>query len=381
MKHILVLSSTFPLNKRCSINPSVKNLILPLLKNLKITLLLPDHTKLDVSDLEDKNIKIIKYKYFWPRSFQKLTYGFGIIPNIWSNPFLILEVIPFFVFQVRAIKKILKTEKIDVILANWAIPSGLSAILSVLPQSTKVIVYIHGSDANIKNFIYQKLLGFTLNRSDFVIAVSKTLAQKLAQDFNISNVAVIPQGIEISKPNVKTRKHQIVFAGRLIKNKGAKNLIDAFRILKLKHPKYKLLIIGDGPQGRYLEKYVNKNNISNIWFTGNLPNAKLLGIFRESMLFVFPSKLPEGLPNVLLEAGISKLPILTNDVGGVRDLISEQSGYFTKPEPVSIAKKINSILSNYQDATSKSNILYKKIKEKFSIQKSARNIFRIINNP
>jgi len=380
MKRILVLTSTFPLNQQNPINPSIKNLVLHLSKNLKITLLLPDHTELDVSDLKQRNIKIVRFRYFWPRSFQKLVYGSGIIPNIKSNPLLTFEIVPFIISQILIIKKLLNADKINLILANWAVPSGLSAALSPSKKNVRIITYVYGSDVNINNYIYRKLLVYTLNRSAFILTVSKSLVRALAKNLNSTKVSVIPQGIKITKPITKKRKCQIIFAGRLIREKGAKILIDAFHIIKYKYPKFKLLIIGDGPQKKQLKKYVVKNNIPDVNFLGNLPNQKLLVILRKSMLFVFPSTLQEGLPNILLEAGISKLPILTNDTGGVRDLLSERTGYFAKPDPILIAKKIILILSDYGKALKKSNILYKKINDNFSIKNSMGKILKIINS-
>ena len=381
MKHVLVLTSTFPLKSASHINPSVRNLVLALSKKAKVTLLLPDDIALETHYLNDPNIKIIRFKYFWPRSLQKLVYGSGIIPNIKANPLLFFEILPFIIFQSIAIKRVVRTNRVDAVLANWAIPSGLSAALSGLLHSSKLVTYIHGSDANIKNKAYNAMLRFVVNRSDAVITVSKPLARKISSKTNHPNIMVIPQGVNLIRirPKQKTRKKHIIFAGRLIKGKGATNLIRAFKIVLSKYSQYTLLVIGDGPQRRYLKLYIKRNRIRNVKLLGNVSNAKLTDILQSSTLLVFPSDLPEGLPNILLEAGVCRTPILTSKVGGVSDLISERYGYFTETDPKQIANNIDKILSNYKVATGKSNALFKKIKNSFSTQKSAAQLLQIIN--
>lgn len=380
MKHALVLTSTFPLKRESYINPSVRNLVLALSKKIKVTLLLPDHVALETRYLNDRNIRIIRFKYFWPRSLQKLVYGSGIIPNIKANPLLFFEILPFIIFQSIAIKKVIRASRVDTVLANWAIPSGLSAALSGLSNDSKLITYAHGSDANIQSAPYNAVLRFVVNRSNVVIAVSKSLARKISLKANRPNITVIPQGVNLTKPKQKIRKKHLVFAGRLIEGKGAINLVRAFEMILSKYPEYTLLIIGDGPRKGYLKQYIKRNRIRNIKLLGSVPNAKLMDILQSSMLLVFPSNLPEGLPNILLEAGVCKIPILTSKAGGASDLISERSGYFTKTDPRQIADNIDKILSNYKTATSKSNVLFKKIKDSFSTDNSATQLLKIIDN-
>lgn len=379
MRSVLVLTSTFPLNKNSSINPCVKNLILHLSGKIKITVVLPDHPKLDVSYLKNKNIKFVIFKYFYPRSWQKLTYGSGIIPNLKNNPLLVLEIIPFFIAQIKATRKIINSKEINVVWANWAIPSGLSTAISLYGnKKTKFITYIHGSDVHIRNFLYQKLLSYVVRKSDRIITVSRSLLKEIKK--HKKDATIIPQGVIIYKQKSLKRKPWILFAGRLIPGKGARETIDAFSRIKNKYPQYQLLIIGQGPQKNFLKNYVAKNKIPRVKFLGSISNDLLLEKMRRSKLLVFPSILPEGLPNILLEAGANKLPILSNRIDGAKDLISEKTAYLTEPNPKKISQKIELILSDYSRATEKSNILYRKIQENFSVSKSANTFLKVINS-
>ena len=379
MRSVLVLTSTFPLNKNSSINPCVKNLILHLSREIKIIVVLPDHPELELSYLKNKNIKFVIFKYFYPRSWQKLTYGSGIIPNLKNNPLLALEVIPFFIAQIKATRKIINSKEINTVWTNWVIPSGLSAAISLYGnKKTKFITYIHGSDAHIQNFFYQKLLSYTVKKSDQVITVSQSLLGKIKK--YSKSATVIPQGVITHKQKPLKRKPWILFAGRLIPGKGARETIDAFSRIKNKYPQYQLLIIGQGPQKNFLKNYVAKNKIPRVKFLGSISNDLLLEKMRRSKLLIFLSTLPEGLPNILLEAGANKLPILSSKIDGAKDLISEKTAYLTELNPEKISQKIEFILSNYPRATKKSDTFYRKIQKNFSVSKSANTFLKVIKS-
>lgn len=381
MKSILVLTSTFPLNKNSSINPAVKNLIYPLSKKAKLTIILPDHPELDTSYIKEKRVEFIKFCYFWPRQWQRLVYGSGILPNLKKNPLLLFEIIPFLLAQIAIVTKTLKSKKIDVVIANWAIPSGLSAAICLRNnKKTKLLTYVHGSDVNLKNSLYRFLLKYPLDKSELVATVSSPLAKEIKKISRNKKIIVIPQGVNTKNYPKKETKPWIMFAGRLVKGKGTKDLIDAFKIVQIKYPEYKLIIIGQGPLEKPLKKYVTKNKIPAVLFLGPLPTNKLISKMLQAKLLVFPSQLPEGLPNILLEAGTARLPILTTNVGGVKDLLDSKTAYFTEPNHNDIAKKIDLILSQYPRAIKKSNTLHQKIYKYFSVEQSAKKLIEVINN-
>lgn len=120
--------------------------------------------------------------------------------------------------------------------------------------------------------------------------------------------------------------HLIAAVGRLWPQKRIKDLIWAADLLKVIRPDVHLLIIGDGPQRPQLERYRRLVEIEDhVHFLGLrndvpriLPHCLCLWLASEY----------EGLPNVVMEAMESALPVVASDISGNRDLVvPDVTGY------------------------------------------------------
>ncbi len=170
--------------------------------------------------------------------------------------------------------------------------------------------------------------------------------------------------LQTFKPQNLPRKYDIVFSGRLVRNKGIMLLLKAIENIKnpclsagRQNPNIKLIIIGDGPLKPEIEKYIKDNNLqSNIELAGWLPSIEdLARTYNQSRILVMPS-FNEGGPRVTLEAMACKVPVITSRVGIMLDIISENdNGLFIDWNVNDIADKISLLLKNEQ--------LYKKIAE------------------
>lgn len=160
-------------------------------------------------------------------------------------------------------------------------------------------------------------------------------------DFNI----FYPQDIE--------KKYDIVFSGRLVKNKGIFLLLEAIRKIK----NIKLIIIGSGPLENRIKQYIKQNKLEkNVKFAGWLPSIQdLAKIYNQSRILVMPS-FNEGGPRVTLEAIACEVPVITSKVGIMLDIIEDQeNGIFINWNSNDITKKIKLLLED--------NNLRKKIAE------------------
>lgn len=113
-----------------------------------------------------------------------------------------------------------------------------------------------------------------------------------------------------------------IFIGRLVKDKGIKELVNAFSILAESHRNVKLLMIGpvEG-ESDILPKHVWKTikTHRSILFVG--PQEDVKPFLAMSNALVFPSY-REGFPNVVLEAGAMGLPSIVTDINGSNEIIS-----------------------------------------------------------
>jgi glycosyltransferase involved in cell wall biosynthesis len=153
--------------------------------------------------------------------------------------------------------------------------------------------------------------------SRHAIAVSETTRDGLITLAGPRDISVITNGIssaEIDSVQPSEITSDLVFVGRLIREKHVDIVIDAVALLKDRHPDIRCLIIGDGPERRNLEMKVRNCGIGdNIVFTGSLPHSSdVISYMKSSQVFVFPST-REGFGISVLEALACGLPVVTID--------------------------------------------------------------------
>ena len=160
--------------------------------------------------------------------------------------------------------------------------------------------------------------------------------------------------------NGKRKGHKgvvIVFANRLIIEKGVHDLISAARNLDVK-----VLIVGAGPYESELRAMAGPN----VEFVGEKDAAGVRDAMASADILVNPSY-AEGLPTMVLEGGAMGLAVVATDVGGTREVIEDgKTGFLIKPKDVNILRE--RILMLVKDS---------KLREKFGrgLQKKVREDF------
>lgn len=137
------------------------------------------------------------------------------------------------------------------------------------------------------------------NSAGFIAQTKRASDYKKVQFDNKLNIKIIPNAIKAQKtyPNI-ARENQIIYLGRLSKEKGVGRLIEAFS--KVQNKSWKLVLAGDGPENAHLHLLVEKLALKDrVLFLGKVNEVELL--FAQSSIFVLPSFL-EGFPNALCEA-------------------------------------------------------------------------------
>lgn len=144
------------------------------------------------------------------------------------------------------------------------------------------------------------------------------------------------------------KEYDLIFVSRLEKNKGIFNLIDAIKIVRKTKPDIKLLLVGNGSQKPALEAMIARLGLTqNIIFSGWLATPDdVARAYNSARAFINPS-FNEGGPRVALEAMACGLPVITNRVGLMHDLITDgQTGIFCDWVPEDMAAKIIGLLGN-----------------------------------
>jgi glycosyltransferase involved in cell wall biosynthesis len=132
-----------------------------------------------------------------------------------------------------------------------------------------------------------------------------------------------------------TQHPRLLFVGRLIREKGVFDIVDALpRVLQKRQ--VTMVIVGDGPDEPELRRRIRERRLEEyVILPGYLAGAELEAAYREATLFVFPSW-DEGFPTVLAEAMDAGLPIITTRIRGAADhLVADENALFVEPRDVS----------------------------------------------
>ncbi|MBS1492816.1 MAG: glycosyltransferase family 4 protein [Bacteroidetes bacterium] len=156
---------------------------------------------------------------------------------------------------------------------------------------------------------------------DKPVYIETTLVDsELVKNFNTTN-------IEQKFSNIVTPK--ILFLSRIEVAKGIYETIDTFVLLQKKYRNIKLTIAGDGLEEAKVIKYIDDHKIKNINITGHLTGNEKIHEFVTSHIFFLPSY-TEGMPVTVCEAMAFGLPVITREVGGLKDFfVNGENGYFT----------------------------------------------------
>ena len=109
----------------------------------------------------------------------------------------------------------------------------------------------------------------------------------------------------------------VVFAARLIAEKGVLKLIDAFNRINTTN-KAKLVIAGDGA----LYSQVKAMETDNISVVGALKFNDVIALYKAADIFCLPTDYPEGFPTTVLEAAACNTMVIAADKGGTGEIIS-----------------------------------------------------------
>jgi glycosyltransferase involved in cell wall biosynthesis len=147
---------------------------------------------------------------------------------------------------------------------------------------------------------------------------------------------------------ITDRKDVIGYVGRLSREKGVLNLIQAMPEIVHERPAVQLCIIGEGPLHDAARRMTQENGlIERVRFLGEVPHHRIPTCLNEMKLLVIPSY-TEGLPTILLEAMACGTPVLATPVGNIPDIIDDGENGFIVPanSPSILAAAIVAALSN-----------------------------------
>jgi glycosyltransferase involved in cell wall biosynthesis len=168
------------------------------------------------------------------------------------------------------------------------------------------------------------------------LAVSDALRkQAIARGFPETRTRTHYNGVDLDRfrpSEIPAEPGLILHVGRLVEKKGTKVLIEALARIGAAN----LVIIGDGPQRKMLEQQARELG-DRVRFLGELPSDEVVQWMRRASVLAAPSVTAadgdaEGLPNVVVEAAASGIPVVGTHHSGIPEAIEEGISGFLVPE-------------------------------------------------
>lgn len=261
---------------------------------------------------------------------------------------------------------VIKSNKIDLLHVHYAIPHAYAAYMAKkmlfdIGIEIPIVTTLHGTDITLvgSHPFYRPAVTFSINHSDRVTAVSKSLKEDTLNLFDIKKkIDVIPNFIDTEaiatkdKPCKRTllAKKEEKILTHISNFRPLKRIVDVIDIFKGINSKIdsKLMMIGEGPEKGKAIRYVSDNKLKDkVLFLGN--SNEIDKILCYSDLFLLPSE-KESFGLSALEAMAHGVPIISSNAGGIPEVnLNGKTGFISNiGDTDSMINNAMSLLSNPQ---------------------------------
>jgi glycosyltransferase involved in cell wall biosynthesis len=281
--------------------------------------------------------------------------------------------------QIKISIELIKSRKtVDTVIFYTAYPHYLiPLIMAKILRKKTIEVVIRSTNIPVLDQLYFKLL-------DGISPESNALIEVLGLDKYKKKL--LPNGSRyidesfIIKKRLNERKNIVGFIGRLIKEKGILEFVEAIPQVLNKNSDVNFLIVGNGPLKTEIEKLLDQKDLSDkVKISEWIPHDKIPDYLNKLNLLVLPTY-TEGFPTIILEAMACGTPVLSTSSGGIFDIINDmESGFIMKNNsPSCISKNIIRAL-NYPDIEEIVNNARKIIDEEFSYESAVERYKKILS--
>ena len=260
--------------------------------------------------------------------------GFKTILLPMESSFNIFEVIK----SAISLKKIIKTEKIDIVHSHMLREQSLAIFAKYFGGKFALIRTFHRFDQF--DWKMKPIMAMYRKYTDAFISISDLMNSYLNNNGLDKKVYLINNGVP--KVEAVSHKKAMGFIGRLSKEKGILEFVKSN--VNILHDN-KLIIAGPGPDFEEIKGFVDKNKL-NVELLGRVNGADKTNFFKDISVLILPSE-TEVLPTVVLEAYSCGLPVVAFRLDSLKALIKENNGVLVEPfDFVEMGKKSLQILSN-----------------------------------
>jgi len=226
----------------------------------------------------------------------------------------------------------------DVVLSYWLYPDAYGAMRAARRAGLPLVAGARGSDLRVRDAISKRLTQPVVQSARRLLVVSEDLGRVAVRDYGAdpARIRAIPNGCDASIFHPQDRAaaraalgldadaELVVYVGRLVPEKGLRELLEATAALASSRPRLQLALVGDGPMRAELDA-----RAADAPHALHLPGAQHAHAVARWMAAADAVTLPsysEGHPNVLVEALACGRPVVATPVGGIPEVVDAASG-------------------------------------------------------
>ncbi len=234
----------------------------------------------------------------------------------------------------RAVRRRLAADRFDLVHAHWVVPNGLAAAGGL---GVPLAVGLHGSDVFLaERPVVRRWVGRALSGARLLTGCSPELVDRVcALGFDRRRARVIPYGVDVEqfaadpgrrgqwrrRLGISDEATVALSVGRMVTKKGFHVLVEALPALLESRPRLHLVLGGGGDRLDEL-RAATAGWSGRVHYPGVVGRDVLPDLYRAADLFVLPAVHDakgnvDGLPNVILEAMASSLPVVASGISGI----------------------------------------------------------------
>jgi glycosyltransferase involved in cell wall biosynthesis len=200
------------------------------------------------------------------------------------------------------------------------------ALPAVIGTGRPLVYCVIGTYAGPPTPLHERPWRKIMAHAQLIVAVSDEVLDECTRRFGVARrkAVVIPNGRDASQFHPRSGPREdtaatLIFVGALTPQKRPDRFIEVVRLLRAEGRTLRAVVVGDGPLAGTLVPTATAHGVELLGPRSDVPE-----LLRESDVLLFTS-LPdgEGMPGVLIEAGLSGLPVVSTAVPGARTVLSE----------------------------------------------------------
>lgn len=287
--------------------------------------------------------------------------------------------------------KTLLFDKCDIVhinasMANTSILKNFMALLIGKLFFKKIVFQFHGGDPENIKTSYTYFLKKIVHLSDVILVLTDEQAtigdyEKLSEQ---SKVKKIPNYMQIRDVDINSRNNiqdiHFLFLGRVIKEKGIFEIIDAVKKLSKRSKNFRVDVVGDGPELKKMREIVENAGLNHFFVFHGFVTVGKDEIFRDSHILLFPTW-KEAFPYVALESMLFKMPMITTRVGALSEIIDDgKNGFLINSRDVdALSDKMEYFLLNPQQIETFGEQSFKILEQRYSTEIMKKTFTAIYN--